>query len=116
MDRGVFRGIWAGTSPAAPLADGAQVATKPVAGVLYQGAPFGSITISIREAMTQGLREEGYLEGQNIRLEHRYADFAGLPDGAKDLVRLNVDIIMAVWRRATSSSPSSDWTEPIVED
>ena len=56
--RGFITGITFGLL-AAPLAAEAQVANKPVAGVLYQGAPFGSITISIREAMTQGLREEG---------------------------------------------------------
>jgi putative ABC transport system substrate-binding protein len=114
MNRRAFLVATAGGLLAAPLAAEAQVANKPVVGVLYQGAPFGSITKSIRESVTQGLSEEGYLEGQNIRLEHRYADFAGLPDAAKDLVRLNVDIIMAAGTPAALAARLATKTTPIV--
>jgi len=62
VDRGAFIASVACGLLAAPPAAEAQVANKPVAGVLYQGAPFGSITISIGESLTQGLREAGYLE------------------------------------------------------
>jgi putative ABC transport system substrate-binding protein len=114
MNRRAFLSTLSGGLLAAPLAAAAQVAKKPVVGVLNQGAPFGSIMISIRESVTQGLREEGYLEGQNIRLEFRYSDFAGLPDAAKDFVRLNVDVIMAGGTPAALAARRATKTTPIV--
>jgi putative tryptophan/tyrosine transport system substrate-binding protein len=114
VDRRAFIGTLAGGLLSAPLTAEAQIAKNPVVGVLYQGAPFGSITTSIRESVTQGLREEGYLEGRNIKLEHRYADLAGLPDGAKELVRMNVDVVMAAGTPATLAVRRATKTTPIV--
>src|SRR5262245_14364938 len=50
------------------------------------------------EALQQGLRELGYVEGQNIILEYRYAEgnVALFPELAAELVRRNVDIIVAL--------------------
>jgi putative tryptophan/tyrosine transport system substrate-binding protein len=49
------------------------------------------------DALRQGLRELGYVEGQNIVIEYRYAEgkHERLPDLAADLVRLKVDVIYA---------------------
>jgi putative ABC transport system substrate-binding protein len=49
------------------------------------------------EAFQQGLRELGYVEGKNVILEYRYTEgnVALLPELAADLVRINVDIIVA---------------------
>src|SRR5690242_17337806 len=49
------------------------------------------------EAFGQGLRELGYVEGDNLVLEWRWAEgkFARLPDLAADLVRLKVEVIVA---------------------
>src|SRR2546422_825893 len=49
------------------------------------------------EAFRQGLRELGYVEGQNLVLEYRYAEGRAeqLPDLAAELVRLPVDVIVA---------------------
>ena len=49
------------------------------------------------EALQQGLHELGYVEGKNVILEYRYTEgnVALLPELAADLVRRNVDIIMA---------------------
>ena len=48
------------------------------------------------DAWQQGLRELGYVEGQNVILEYRYTEgnVALLPALAADLVRLNVDLIV----------------------
>ncbi|MBI3066435.1 MAG: ABC transporter substrate-binding protein [Deltaproteobacteria bacterium] len=49
------------------------------------------------EAIRQALRERGYIEGQNIAFEYRYAELKldRLPELAADLVRLRVDVIVA---------------------
>jgi putative ABC transport system substrate-binding protein len=68
----------------------------------------------INEAFQQGLRELGYVEGQNVSLEYRYTEgnVALLPELAADLVRRHVDIIVVggyamalAAKRATSTIP-----------
>ncbi len=61
-------------------------------------SPFArAATVSSEEAFRQGLRGLGWVEGQNITIEYRYADgkVERLPDLAADLVRLKVDVIVA---------------------
>jgi putative ABC transport system substrate-binding protein len=65
------------------------------------------------EAFRQGLRELGYAEGRNIRIEYRWTEGRDerLPDLAADLARLKVDIIVTsglgtqAAKRATSTIP-----------
>jgi putative tryptophan/tyrosine transport system substrate-binding protein len=69
------------------------------------------------EAFRQRLHELGWIEGQNVALELRYAeagtDTARLPDLATDLVRLNVDVIVTVGG-TTRIAQSATRTIPIV--
>ena len=67
-----------------------------------------------REAFLDGLRKLGYVDGQNIIIEYRYADSRAdrLPELAAELVRLKVDVIVAggtqvnlVAKKATSTIP-----------
>src|SRR5215210_5163863 len=53
--------------------------------------------VRLRAALVDGLREHGYVEGQSIVIESRFADGAldRLPDLAAELVRLAVDVIVA---------------------
>jgi putative ABC transport system substrate-binding protein len=80
----------------APLAAAAQPPTKvPRVGLLWTGSP-PSAPSPFREAFRQGLRESGYVEGQNIALEDRWAEVRPerLPALAAELVRLKVDVII----------------------
>ena len=78
------------------------------------------------DALRQGLREHGYVEGQNIAIEYRFAvgNLDLLPGLAAELVRLNVDIIFAsttpsarAAQRATTSIPivSPNMGDPVAD-
>jgi len=84
----------------------------PRIGVLSAGVP--ATYVSRYEAFRRGLREFGYVEGQNIAIEYRYGEgtYERLPALAAELVRLKVDVIFAASspetdaaRRATASIP-----------
>jgi putative tryptophan/tyrosine transport system substrate-binding protein len=68
------------------------------------------------ESFQQGLRELGYVEGQNIAFEHRYAHgrFDLFPGLAADLVRLQVDIIFARGPQAVTAAKNATRAIPIV--
>src|SRR2546422_4658785 len=91
MKRRVFVTGFAGLL-AAPRAAEAQPAGKvPRIGFLSDSRQ------SWDEGFRQGLRELGYVAGQNITIEYRYGEgkFERLPDLAAELVRLNVEVIVA---------------------
>src|SRR2546428_6570900 len=68
------------------------------------------------EALQQGLRELGYVEGKNLLLEYRYAEgnVARFPALAAELVRLNVDIIVATGHPMVLAAKQATPTIPIV--
>jgi putative ABC transport system substrate-binding protein len=68
------------------------------------------------EACRQGLRELGYVEGRNIAVEPRWAEgrHERLPGLAKDLVRHNVDVIVAAATPASLAAKAATSTIPIV--
>jgi len=68
------------------------------------------------EAFRQGLRELGYTEGKNIIIEYRYAEgrFERLPALAEELVRLNVEIIVAESYSAARDAKKVTTTIPII--
>jgi putative ABC transport system substrate-binding protein len=68
------------------------------------------------EAIRLALRERGYIEGQNIAIEYRYAEGKSnrLPELAAELVRLKVDIILAVGGPVTLAAKNATKTIPIV--
>jgi len=72
---------------------------------------------SIRvEAFRQGLRTLGHVEGQNVAIEYRYTDGNSerLPDAAADLVRLKVDVLIAITPAAALAAKNATRSIPIV--
>jgi putative ABC transport system substrate-binding protein len=68
------------------------------------------------EAFQQGLRDLGYVEGQNLRIEYRYAEEKPerLPALAAELVLLQVAVLVAVTSAATQAAQHATRTIPIV--
>jgi putative ABC transport system substrate-binding protein len=101
----------------APLATEAQQATKVhrVGRLLGVGSPHSGPDPPF-EAFRQGLRERGYIEGQNLILEDRYAEGSQerLRDLAAELVRLQVDVIVAEGGAANRAAQHATHTIPIV--
>jgi putative ABC transport system substrate-binding protein len=82
-------------------------------GVLSPGSPGPS---PLLDAFRQGLRELGYVEGQNIAIEYRFAKAKAepLPDLAGELVRLKVDVILTINTPASHAAKNATKTVPIV--
>ncbi len=98
----------------APLAAGGQPQGKiPRVGILRAGSLVGDY---FAEPFRQGLRELGYVEGQNILLEFRWAE--GKPERfpalANDLVQSKVDIIMTSGTAGTRAAREASTTIPII--
>jgi putative ABC transport system substrate-binding protein len=83
-----------GSVAAWPLAARAQQGPVPVIGLLQIGAPFSYSFSGFR----QGLKEAGYVEGQNLAVEYRFANYdpGRLPELAADLVRRQVRVIVGL--------------------
>jgi putative tryptophan/tyrosine transport system substrate-binding protein len=100
---------------AAPLAAGAQPAGKvPRIGFLSFGWVEGARPNL--EAFRQGLRELGYVDGQNIAIEYRFAEskLDRLPDLAAELVHLRVDMIVAATTPVILAAKNATSTIAIV--
>src|SRR5215813_11556545 len=68
------------------------------------------------EPFAQGLRDLGWVEGQNVTFERRYAEQKHeiLPSLADDLIRLEPDVVVAIGTGATRAAKSATQTIPIV--
>jgi len=100
---------------AAPLVADAQPAGK-VYRVGYLIAASLTANPRVREAFRQGLRDLGWIEGQNTVIEYRSAEgrLDRLPDLAAELVRLKVDVIVATPTPAALAAKNATGTVPIV--
>jgi putative tryptophan/tyrosine transport system substrate-binding protein len=112
MRRREFVTLLCGTAAAAwPVAGSAQQPVKPVVGFLSVSSPGAHAPFVA--AFNQGLRETGFIEGQNLAIEYRWAEgqFDRLPALAADLNLRKVDVIAAVSgdvsiRAAISANPA----------
>jgi len=114
MERRAFIATLAGSLLAAPLAAEAQQAGKVYRVGILTNKASDPAEARLWQAVRSGLRERGWIEGQNILIEFRAAEgnTARLPELAADLVRLKVDVILArssifvqAAKAATSSIP-----------
>jgi ABC-type uncharacterized transport system substrate-binding protein len=96
------------------LAEGQQTAKVSKIGYLNAGSP--STNPARIEAFRQGLRELGYVERKNIVIEDRSAEgnLDRLPDLARELVRLKVDLIVVGGSTATRAAKNVTNLIPIV--
>jgi putative ABC transport system substrate-binding protein len=123
MDRRTFVSSAVGVLLAVALSANAQPAAKvPRIGVLFPGSPANAMQFV--EAFAKGLRDNGYVEGQNIVVERRFGEGKRerIVEAAAELVRLKLDVIVtatdmsiAELKRLAPSTPivMSNATDPV---
>ncbi len=115
MDRRTFVGTAAGALLAGAFPAHAQPAAKVTRiGVLY--ASDATAASQYVEAFKQGLREQGYVEGQNVVVERRFGEAKQerMAEVAAELVRLKVDVIVTATDVAIAAVKRQTSTIPIV--
>jgi putative tryptophan/tyrosine transport system substrate-binding protein len=114
VNRREFSTLVRGAAVTWPLGAGAQQPAMPVIGLLDPRSPHMLVTPS--RGFRQGLKDIGYVEGENVALEYRWAEnqMDRLPALAAELVRRQVSVIVASTPVAAIAAKAATTTVPIV--
>ena len=117
MNRRELLILGAGAAIAWPLTPHAQQKPMPVIGWLNASSPPANVGDVVRGPVHQGLSETGFVEGQNMVSEYRWAEghYDRLPALATDLVSRHVDLIVAIGGAPSAlAAKNATSTIPIV--
>lgn len=115
MERRTFLAMVSGSLLVVPLAAGAQQVGKVYRIGILETIPAARNTANL-DALRKGLRDLGYVEGQNLVIEYRSADGRAerFPDLASELVRLKVDLIVTRGTPAARAAKDATGTIPVI--
>jgi putative ABC transport system substrate-binding protein len=92
------------------------LAQKAMPVVGYLGSPSPGPSAPFVAAFREGLNKTGYVDGENLTIEYRWAEarYERLPAMAADLVDRKVDVIVAIGNPSALAAKSTTSTTPIV--